>query len=105
MTNTNDAWIVDLGKQEKIRDRWSLNPTYPTPSTSELAAFPKIELFLSKKPTVITSGIIVELGSHIDAYLAYLICCNAYEHGDIELIKQHVSRAGHAVVMGGGIGV
>lgn len=105
MINTSNGWIVELGKQENVRDRWSLNLTYPTPSTSELAAFPKIEIFLSKKPTVFTSGIAVQLGGHIEAYLAYLICCNAYEHGDIELIKKHASRVDQAVVIGGGIGV
>lgn len=105
MINSNNAWISELGIQENIRDRWSLNLAYPTPSTAELAAFKNINIFLSKEPIVITSGITVKLGPHIDPYIAYLICCNAYEHGDIELIRRNTSRATKAVVLGGGIGV
>lgn len=97
--------IINLGKQENIRERWSLNITFPTPSPTEIAALGEIKQFIDSETVITSSGIAVQLGKHIDPYLAYLLCCDAFEHEDINLIRIHAGSANRALVLGAGIGV
>jgi hypothetical protein len=97
-----------LGQTTAVRARWDLDARYPDPQPAESALLTALPAWLASAPQIQTSGIQVQLGEHIDPYLAYLMVNDAYEHGDIALIRRHLPALGnsaHAVVMGGGIGV
>ena len=97
--------LKNIGDKEKIHSRWSLNPSYPAPTDAELVGLKVAEELNLSDCVIQTSGVSVRLGSHIDPYLTYLLCADAYEFGDLRLISDYAIRAKKAVVMGGGIGV
>lgn len=95
-----------LGIKEKVRDRFSMNTEYPLPTELELDILNNLASQLAIEKTILqTNGISVRHGKHIDNYLVYLLCADAYEFGDLRLIREHASTANNAVVLGGGIGI
>ncbi len=97
--------IKELGIAERIIEKWALNPFYPNKSEQEASLLSRLKEYIETRPIIQSNEVFVRLGPHIAPYLAYLLCCDAYEHGDLRLIRTHATKCRRAVVMGGGIGV
>ncbi|MDH0342139.1 hypothetical protein [Chromobacterium haemolyticum] len=94
-----------FGKQQRIRQRWALDPVYPQPNDFEVEFLEELHAARSSNIIVESSGIKVRLGSDISPWITYLLLCDAYEHGDIRLISEHIYPGQKVIVIGGGIGV
>lgn len=101
----DQASILSFGRQQAIRQRWDLEVSFPGLSEEEQAFLPHVEAFNLTQPVISSSGIQVRLGFPIDPYLAYLLASDAYEHGDLDLLKHYLPLDSHVTVLGGGIGV
>ncbi|MCD5327938.1 FkbM family methyltransferase [Chromobacterium piscinae] len=94
-----------FGLQQKIRERWALDPIFPEPNDQERAFFQELDSMRHSSLIIESSGIRVRLGPDIPTWITYLLLCDAYEHGDIRLIADYVRPGERTLVIGGGIGV
>ena len=94
------------GHDTTLASRWKLEPLYPQVAAHDAAHCEAIANWLSLGPSVQTTlGIKVELGPRISSYIAYLVVNDAYEHGDIALIRRYVRTGKKSLVLGAGMGV
>ncbi|MDK2126483.1 class I SAM-dependent methyltransferase [Parachitinimonas caeni] len=92
-----------LGKRSRIRDRWDLKPVFPSPTAAEL---PLLAELASVDPFELeVEGIRIEIDREIDPWIVYALICDAYEHGDMDLLRKYMQPGQIVGVIGAGIGV
>lgn len=96
---------LSIGRQQKIRERWSLMSDYPSPNSAEMSLLEYIEKCDSYSEIIQSSDVLVSVDSEIPPWIVYLLMCNAYEHGDVRLIRECVEFGQKSIVIGGGIGI
>lgn len=96
-----------LGLDDTLAKRWDLEPEYPEVLLRDVSHCEDLQAWLAQGPVVhSTLGVRVELNSAFPVYIAYLVVNDAYEHGDIALIRKYIGQAsGKAMVLGAGMGV
>lgn len=87
--------------------RWELEPRYPEVSLEDARGIANLQASLIKTGSHVHDlmGIRVSLDHELDPFIAYLVANNAYEFGDIALIREHVECMDRAMVWGAGMGV
>lgn len=78
---------------------------YPTPNNIEMSLLECIESYEKYSEIIQSSNVLVNVDSDIPPWIVYLLICNAYEHGDVRLIREHVEFGQKSIVIGGGIGI
>ncbi|WP_186338498.1 FkbM family methyltransferase [Chromobacterium vaccinii] len=94
-----------LGQQQQIRMRWSLMLDYPSPNNIEMSLLECIEKCEEYSEVIQSSDVLVNIDSDIPPWIVYLLICNAYEHGDVRLVREYVEFGQKSIVIGGGIGI
>jgi len=94
-------------QNRSILSRWSLEPSWPAYSREDTEAVERIESMLPSLigQVVNVDGIAVPIGPHVTPYILYLLLNNAYEVGDLRLVRKHVRHGHRGLVLGCGLGV
>lgn len=102
---TFNQWI-GCGEKYGIRKRWDLEPEWPILQEEENKILDDIKELLSTilYEEISVSGINVPITPNLPPYVVYLLLNNAYEHGDIQLIRTYINTADTASMIGAGIG-
>lgn len=89
-----------------ISSRWDLEPAYPEVTASDQLKIDALQTELARGPIVHDlHGVKVGVDAGLHPYLSYLVINDAYEAGDLRLIRDHVEPGDRAVVLGAGMGV
>lgn len=95
------------GHRFAIRQRWQMEPCWPQPFPDEVRLINQIAASLPYAEDEIhdSDGILIPITPDLPAYVAYLILNDAYEHGDISLVREYVDAGDKIAMLGAGIGV
>jgi FkbM family methyltransferase len=90
-----------------IVERWALEPWYPAVAPEDLRKMEALQAQLKANGPLVHDlhGVSVGVGIGLHPYLAYLVVNDAYEEGDLRLIRAHVDTRDRAMVLGAGMGV
>lgn len=98
--------LLNCGSQFGIRERWDLEVKWPQLDAREERLLQQIRLRLLVSPVeVCASGVQVLVDHALPPLVAYLLLNDAYEHGDVRLVRKHLTSGDRCVVLGAGLGV
>lgn len=107
MSNPTLSGFAGCGLRYAVRDRWSLESRWPKTFPEEDALIGQIAVTLPHITENLHTmgGVIIPITNTLPAYVVYLILNEAYEYGDIELVRTYVEPGDKALVFGAGLGV
>lgn len=99
--------LLGCGDKYEIKSRWDLEPRWPILQQDEIKIIDVIHSYLMhvKDAEVTVSGVRVPLTVDLPPSVVYLLLNDAYEHGDIHLVRTHVNENDSAIMIGAGIGI
>lgn len=90
-----------------LAQRWALEPNYPPVDNEDRQKMRRLQEALAKSGPLVHDlrGVLVGVDLGLPAYISYLVVNDAYEHGDIDLVRLYVGADNKALVLGAGMGV
>ena len=104
--NIADMFILDSWRAS-LRKDWALEAAWPEKTIDHVGIVTAIQNALPNIHGSVhtTTGIKFQVDAAIPAYILFLLLNDAYEHGDIEIVRKYVTAGDKAVMAGVGIGV
>jgi FkbM family methyltransferase len=105
--NLNFNELLGCGRKYEIKSRWDLEPRWPILQQDEIKIIDVIHSYLMqvKDAEIMVSGVRVPITADLPPYVVYLLLNDAYEHGDIQLVRTHIKEDDSAIMIGAGIGI
>jgi FkbM family methyltransferase len=106
--NMDLSILKELAKAPLLAEQWALEPRYPAMTENEEKILQGIHEYInSLSGSVIYDmlGVKVVIDGQLPPATIYLILNDAYEHGDLALIRKYINRHDTALVCCAGMGV